>query len=203
MDFSSLTVSCSLRTKTPNKENDDGWVTGRVTAKPVKRRRKKKKSPFALACSRDRHKRFLEKKLAGKPDLASPEDKRIAAVPTPSEQDSDNSLCEKELENTGLNPCGSSGVLVSSKNPTPAPASDSDLLNESAILLEYLDTKSIDSDDDLSSVSVCANCKHPGLDLKRCWRCHTTRYCSVQCQRKDWDFHRFACTVFCKRSGTV
>ena len=105
--------------------------------------------------------------------------------PIPSEQDSDHSLCEKELENTSLNPCGSSGVLVSSEKSTPAPTSDFDLLNASALLLEFLDTISINSDDDLSSVSVCANCKYPGLDLKRCWRCHTTRYCSVQCQRKD------------------
>ena len=30
-------------------------------------------------------------------------------------------------------------------------------------------------------------------------RCHITRYCSVQCQRKDWDFHRFACSVVAKK----
>ena len=29
------------------------------------------------------------------------------------------------------------------------------------------------------------------------------RYCSVQCQRKDWDFHRFACAVVAKKSDTV
>ena len=101
-DSLSLTVSCRLRAKNPNKENDDSEVTGRVTAKPVKRCRKKKKSPSALARSRDRNRRFLERKLAGKPDLALPGDKRIAAVPTRSEQDSDNSPCEKELENTSL-----------------------------------------------------------------------------------------------------
>ena len=64
-----------------------------------------------------------------------------------------------------------------------------------------------DSDIDVSSVySVCSNCKHPakkGEDLKRCSRCHITRYCSVQCQKKDWDFHRFACAVVAKKSYTV
>ena len=30
-----------------------------------------------------------------------------------------------------------------------------------------------------------------------------TRYCSVECQRKDWDFHRFACAVVAKKSDTV
>ena len=44
---------------------------------------------------------------------------------------------------------------MSSENPIPAPASDSDLLNEQAILLEYLDTQSIESDDDVISDSVC------------------------------------------------
>ena len=130
-------------------------------------------------------------------------------MPSPEEdqQDSDNSLFVKELENTGL-ACDSNRDLVSSKNPTPSPAADPDLLNEQAIIREFPDTiDSDDIDDDVSSVySVCSNCKHPakkGEDLKRCSRCHITRYCSVQCQKKDWDFHRFACAVVAKKSDTV
>ena len=169
--------------------------------KPVKRRRRKKnRSPSALARSRKRHARFLEKKLAGKTDLASPEE---------DQQDSDNSVCVKELENTSLS-CGSNSDLVSSENPTPSPIADPDLLvlHEQAILRKFLDTiDSDDSDDDVSSVyRVCSNCKHPakkGEDLKHCSHCHITRYCSVQCQRKDWDFHRFACAVVAKKSDTV
>ena len=199
-DKFSLTVSCKLPAKTLNKAKDDNKVTRRTTAKPVKRRRRKKnRSPSALARSRKRHARFLEKKLAGKPDLASPEE---------DQQDSDNSVCAKELENTSL-ACGRYSDLVSSENPTPSPAADPDLLNEQAILHEFLDTiDSDDSDDDVSSAvySVCSNCKHPakkGEDLKRCSRCHITRYCSVECQRKDWDFHRFACAVVAKKLDTV
>ena len=104
-----------------------------------------------LACSRKRHARFLEKNLAGKSDLASPEE---------DWQDSDNFVCVKELENTSL-ACGSNrdlGSLV--ENPTPKPAAEPVLLNDQAILHEFLDT--IGSDDDVSSVySVCSNCKHP------------------------------------------
>ena len=69
-DSFSLTASCKLRAKTPNKAKGD-------------------RSPSVVACSRKRHTRFLEKKLAGKPDLASPEE---------DQQDSDNSVCVKELE---------------------------------------------------------------------------------------------------------
>ena len=92
---------------------------------------------------------------------------------------------------------------MSLEDPTSSPDSDPDLtINERAILRKFLDTVNIDSDDgddDLSSVhSVCSNC-----ELKRCSRCHITRYCSIQCQRKDWDFHRFACSVVAKRSDTV
>ena len=57
-----------------------------------------------------------------------------------------------------------------------------------------------------SVYSVCSNCKQPpkkGEDLKRCSRCQFTHYCSEQCQRKDWDFHRFACSVVAKKSDTV
>ena len=53
-DKFSLTVSCKLPAKTPNKAKDDNKVTGRTTVKPVKRRRRKKnRSPSALACSRE------------------------------------------------------------------------------------------------------------------------------------------------------
>ena len=205
-DKFSLTVSCKLPAKTPNKAKDDNKVTGRTTVKPVKRRRRKKnRSPSALARSRKRHARFLEKKLAGKPDLASPEE---------DQQDTDiNLVCVKELENTSF-ACGSNRDLVSSENPAPSPASDPDLLSvsEQAILCEILDTiDSDDSDNDVvvssaSVYSVCSNCKQPpkkGEDLKRCSRCQFTRYCSEQCQRKDWDFHRFACSVVAKKSDTV
>ena len=114
------------------------------------------------------------------------------ALPEEDQQVSDNSVCVKELENTSLC-CDSHSDLVSSENPTPSPAADPDLLvlNKQAILREFLHT--IDSDEDVSSVySVCSNCKHPakkGEDLKLCSRCHITRYCCVQSQRKDWDFH--------------
>ena len=168
-DKFSLTVSCKPR-KTPNKAKDDNKVNGRTIVKPVKLRRKKNRSPSALGRSRKRHARFLEKKLAVKPDLASPEE---------DQQDSDNSVCAKELEYSSL-ACGSNRDLVSSENPTPSPAADPDLLNEQAILREFLDTiDSDDSDDDVSSVySVCSNCKHPakkGEDLKRCSRCHISK----------------------------
>ena len=202
-DSFSLTVSCKLSAKTPNKAKDDSGVTGRTTAKkPVRRRRRKNRSPSALARSRKRHARFLEKKLAGKPDVASPED----------QQDSDNSVCVKELENTSL-ACGSNRDLVSSEYLTPSPAVHDLLsLSEQAILCEILDT--IDSDDKDNDVvvssasvySVCSNCKLPpkkGEDLKRCSRCQFTRYCSKRCQRKDWDFHRFACSVVAKKSDIV
>ena len=200
-DKFSLTVSCKLCTKTPNKAKDDnkGQPTGRTSVKPVKRRRQKKnRSPSVLARSRKRHARFLEKKLAGKPDLASPEEEQ---------QDSDNSVCVKELENTSL-ACNSNRDLVSSENPTPSPAAETDLLNEQATLREFLDTIDSDvNDDDVSSVySACSICKHPtkkGEGHKRCSRCHITRYCSFQCQRKDWDFHRFACEVVAQKSDTV
>ena len=103
-------------------------------------------------CVGDRNRRFLGKMLAGKPDLALSEDKRIAAIPIPSEQDSDNSLYVKELENTGLNSCGKRN-LVSSENPTLAPASDLDLIHEQTFHREFLDIiDSYDSDDDVSSV---------------------------------------------------
>ena len=81
----------------------------------------------------------------------------------------------------------------------------------SATPLEFLDTiDSDDNDDDVSSVhvhSVCSTCKHPpkeGKNLMCCSHCQKTRYCSIQCQEKDWaDIHRFACSVVGKQSDSV
>ena len=193
-DSLSLTVSCKLPAKTPNKAKDDSEVAERATVKPVRRRRKKRNSPSALARSRRRHARFLEKKLAGKPDSPSPEDQQ-------------DSVRVKELENTSL-VCGSDRDLESSDNPTPAPAVEPDLLQERAVLFDFLAKTNIDSDDSEDSEvdCVCSNCKHPpkeGGELKRCSRCHITRYCSVQCQKKDWDFHRFACSVVAKMKSNA
>ena len=84
LDSLSFTVNCKFRAKTCNKAKDDSEVTRRVTVKPVKRRRKKN-SPFALARSKRRLERFLEKKLAGKPDLASMEK---TGTPVSPQQDS-------------------------------------------------------------------------------------------------------------------
>ena len=52
-DSFSLTTSYTLRAKTPNKAKDDSGVTERATGKkPVRRRRRKERSPSALARSR-------------------------------------------------------------------------------------------------------------------------------------------------------
>ena len=61
--------------------------------------------PYALARSRRRYARFL---LARKPDL-------------PSQEDQQDSMCVKEVENTSLF-CGSNRDLESLDNPTPATA---------------------------------------------------------------------------------
>ena len=67
---------------------------------------------------------FLQKKLAGKSDLSSPEDQQ-------------DYVCVKELENTSLT-CGSNRDLESSDNPTPAPVAEPDLFQEQAVLFDFL-----------------------------------------------------------------
>ncbi len=39
----------------------------------------------------------------------------------------------------------------------------------------------------------CAACKQTTQNLKRCSRCHSTQYCSVECQRQHWILHKFQC----------
>ena len=85
MESGFIVVNPQLQTPNPR-------MTAR-SPKPVRRHPKKRISPSALARSRRRHARFLEKKLAGKLDLPSPEDQQ-------------DSVCVKEVENTCL-VCGS------------------------------------------------------------------------------------------------
>ena len=86
---------------------------------------------------------------------------------------------------------------------TVTPATESDLrVTEEQTALCGVD---IDSDDNFSNTGVCAMCNREpskGEELKRCSCCHIMRYCSVECQRKDWMCHRFACSVVAKRSAT-
>ena len=42
---------------------------------------------------------------------------------------------------------------------------------------------------------ACANCGLGGAGLKKCARCRTVRYCSEECQKKDWAAHKAACCM--------
>jgi hypothetical protein len=47
-----------------------------------------------------------------------------------------------------------------------------------------------------ANLTHCAHCKLPASEerkLKACSRCHTRRYCSTECQRRDWALHRKEC----------
>ena len=104
-----ILINCQLQTSRQNSQQSQGrqqgnWMYYCATSniQAVKRHRlKKNRSPSVLALSRKRQAWFLEKKLAGKPDLALPEE---------DQRDSDSSVCVKEQENTSL-ACGSTDVV--------------------------------------------------------------------------------------------
>ena len=76
-----------------------------------------------------------------------------------------------------------------------SPVSDISVENERALLLDFLQHTDTDSDDNsfdisevISEVYTCSNCKRqPQADVERkhCSRCPTTKYWSVDCQKKD------------------
>ena len=51
----------------------------------------------------------------------------------------------------------------------------------------------------------CNYCKTEETDKKiyRCSRCHFAKYCSVDCQRKDWSEHKKICTPNAKQDHAV
>ncbi|EFX74461.1 hypothetical protein DAPPUDRAFT_251928 [Daphnia pulex] len=45
----------------------------------------------------------------------------------------------------------------------------------------------------------CASCKKISENLKRCSRCRTVVYCSVECQRGHWTLHKTVCINTCQK----
>jgi len=52
---------------------------------------------------------------------------------------------------------------------------------------------------DLSNTGwvVCPGCNGLCMKSLRCSRCRRTVYCSVECQRRDWEKHRATCLARC------
>lgn len=50
------------------------------------------------------------------------------------------------------------------------------------------------------TTAQCANCaktqSDPDVNLKRCAKCHTTRYCSRECQKTNWKIHKRLCASY-------
>ena len=64
------------------------------------------------------------------------------------------------------------------------------------ILVDFLDEAMVACDGPRSDVatSSCSFCQQSSGSMKRCGRCRRTTYCSAECQRMDWDFHKKLCT---------
>ncbi|TCD62460.1 hypothetical protein EIP91_006830 [Steccherinum ochraceum] len=48
----------------------------------------------------------------------------------------------------------------------------------------------------------CRSCGKTDVALKICSKCHTVKYCSAECQRKDWSVHKISCRPF-SQTNTV
>ena len=113
-----------------------------------------------------------------------------------------------DLDNTGQVQDLTCSSDERSEKQILSPGSDISVETERALLLDFLQQSDTDSDDNsfdiaevISEANKCSNSKRQppaGVELKRCSRCHITKYCRVECQKKDWYFHRFACSVVAK-----
>ena len=100
-----------------------------------------------------------------------------------------------DLDNTGQVQDLTCSSDERSEKQILSPGSDISVETERALLLDFLQQSDTDSDDSsfdiaevISEANKCSNCKRQppaGVELKRCSRCHITKYCSVECQKKD------------------
>ena len=169
---------------------------------PVNPRKKKRRNRHLQEDAQ----RFLEKKAAEK--ATSPK-RSVSQATIPKELES----VPKELD---LSPeirdqeRADQSVLVESETSSET-SNSAHLHNQAsgvslpASIQEEHEILNIDSDDDFGDTGVCANCNREpkeGTELKRCACCLITRHCSTDSQRKDWGFHKFACSVVAKRAPT-
>ncbi len=59
-----------------------------------------------------------------------------------------------------------------------------------------VDWEESDSDSASPRTPYCETCGHDateGKPLKRCGKCHETQYCSRECQKDDWSYHKIVC----------
>ena len=54
---------------------------------------------------------------------------------------------------------------------------------------------------DLSKCTTCGIAGDASIPLNRCGRCGTAAYCSVECQKKDWNVHKWVCTMSAEDRG--
>ncbi len=54
-----------------------------------------------------------------------------------------------------------------------------------------------------SPANQCTTCNSTDQKLMLCSRCHFAKYCSIECQRKDWPKHKETCDISKKqKEGT-
>ena len=200
----SLFVKCILPAKSVTR---DKVVPGSFPVKPAGKKSRKQKTPSALRHSAKRLKRFQEKKAAEQATLPKSPAKEVVSAVLKEQETITVSSKDSCLESSDRSPIERSTCVKQGLKHLENQASENlSLAEEQAILLEALEEAGIDSDDDLDDTGDCANChRQPekGLEIKKCTRCRITRYCSKECQKKDWSFHWFACDLVAKRIATI
>ena len=76
--------------------------------------------------------------------------------------------------------------------------SEADWTDSSSNSTSSQESQASSGQDDLEPIPECQTCRKPqseGTQLKRCARCHQTRYCSRDCQKADWKTHKKACAT--------
>ena len=185
----------------------DKVVPGSFPVKPAGKKSRKKEMPSALRRSANRLKCFQEKKSAEQATLPKSPAKEVVStvrkeqetITVPS-NDSYNDL-ESSTRSPSKRSTSEKQVLKHLDNQASEHLS---LADEQALLREILEETDIESDDDLKDTVDCAYCHHnpeKGVELKKCSR-SVTHYCSANCQREDWAFHRFACAVVAHQTLT-
>ncbi len=160
------------------KKSDDS-----AKATPVKTRRKK--SASALARDKARQRAYWERKRA------SNREARINANPLIIAEKCQS--ITSVISTTEANTLESSASKPQTNSETSA---DCDAHEESVQATAVLDSDDESTFDAEEYVNICAHClKESSVELQKCSKCKSFRYCSKECQIFDWPRHKSVCKL--------
>ena len=173
--------------------------------------KKKRKTPAQRRRARKRFQKWLEKRKANSGTVKVAESVSTEQTADPMVLDTVSCRFINQFQEPASTVAPSQEMDVTQQDQaSKQPLQDSPLdqfpsTRDSSLTSSEYDSE-LDSDGEyIHDQEFCANCfsQSPECTLKRCTHCILSYYCSVKCQRANWQEHKLACSVVSAQHKTA